>query len=93
MVEDALENLLACIQVSEDFINAGLAGGVGQRREVFSNLLIDAYIRLGDITLFKEDIEGAIESFNKAVDLCKEFSNGNERIMASTLFTIGCCFQ
>jgi hypothetical protein len=41
--------------------------------------LIDAYNRLGDITLFREDIMGAIESFRKAVDLCKEFTKGNER--------------
>jgi len=27
------------------------------------------------------------------VDLCKDFSSGNERIQASTLFTIGCCHQ
>jgi hypothetical protein len=36
--------------------------------------LIDAYSRLGDITLFKEDILGAIESFKKAVEMCREFS-------------------
>ena len=36
---------------------------------------------------------GAIESFRKAVELCREFSVGNERVLASTLFTIGCCFQ
>ena len=92
MVDDALENLLASIQVAEDFINSGLAGGIAQRREVFSNLLIDSYTRLGDITLFKEDIMGAIESYRKAADLCKEFIKGNERLLASTLFTIGCCF-
>ena len=93
MVEDAVENILACIQLAEDFISSGLAGGLTQRKEVISNLLIDSYIRLGDITLFREDIAGAIESFQKAVDLCREFSSGNERIQASTLFTIGCCHQ
>lgn len=93
MVEDAFENILASIQLAEDFVNSGLAGGLAQRKEVFSNLLIDAYIRLGDITLFREDIIGAIESFRKAVDLCSEFKKGNERVMASTLFTIGCCYQ
>jgi len=73
LVDDAQANLLASIQVVEDFINTGLAGGILQRREVFCNLLIDAYVRLGDITLYKEDIIEAIESFRKAVDLCKEF--------------------
>ena len=93
LVEDAFENLLASIQVAEDFISSGLSGGANQRKAVFSNLLIDAYSRLGDITLFKEDILGAIESFKKAVEMCREFSQGNERVLASTLFTIGCCFQ
>ena len=93
IVDDAFDNLVAAIQVPEDFINGGIAGDTKLRRNVLSNLLIDAYIRLGDITLFREDIMGAIESFRKAVELCKEFSDGNERILASTLFTIGCCFQ
>ena len=55
--------------------------------------MIDTYIRLGDITLFKEEITEAIDSYKKAAELCKEFSAGNERILASTLFTIGCCFE
>jgi hypothetical protein len=56
-------------------------------------LLIDAYIRLGDIVLFKEDIPGSIDSYKKAVDYCRLFPVGNERLLASTLFTIGCCHQ
>jgi|LauGreDrversion4_2_1035121.scaffolds.fasta_scaffold475858_2 hypothetical protein len=43
--------------------------------------------------MFREDIGGAVEQFSYAVDLCKEFPLGNERSMASTLFTIGCCLQ
>lgn len=54
-------------------------------------MLIDAYIRLGDIVLFKEDIAGAIDSYKKAVDYCMQFPIGNERLLASTFFTIGCC--
>jgi hypothetical protein len=53
---------------------------------VVSNLLIDATLRLGDITLFKEDVVGAVESYRKTVDLCREFIKGNERVLASTLF-------
>lgn len=81
-----MENLLACIQISGDFINQGLSGGLAQRRKVVSNLLIDAQIRLGDITLFKEDVMGAVESYRKVVDLCREFIEGNERVLPSTLF-------
>ena len=93
MVEDATENLLACIQLSEDFINNPSVSSEDQtkRKEVLSNLLIDSYIRLGDIVLFKEDIPGAIDSYKKAVEYCKDFTKGNERLLTSTLFTIGCC--
>ena len=56
-------------------------------------MLIDAYIRLGDITMFKEDIQGAIDSYKKAVDYCQQFPVGNERLLASTYFTVGCCYQ
>lgn len=93
MIEDAIENLLACIQLSEDFINAALSTGVTQRSEILSNLLIDCHQRMGDIELFREDNDGAIESYKKAVGLCEKYINGNERMMASTLFTIGCCYQ
>lgn len=56
---------------------------------MISNLLIDANIRMGDILLFKEAYEEAIEFFQKAVDLCREHFEGNERMMSSTLIMIG----
>ena len=43
--------------------------------------------------MFKEDIQGAIDSYKKAVDYCQQFILGNERLLASTYFTIGCCYQ
>lgn len=92
MVEDAIENLFACIQLSEDFCNNMLISGVSSRKKVLSDLMIDTQTRLGDILLFKEDVTGAIESYMKAVDLCSENLEGNERSKASTLFTIGCCY-
>lgn len=92
MVEDAIENLFACIQLSEDFFNRGLIAGASSRKKVLSDLLIDTQTRLGDILLFKEEVAGAIESYVKAVELCSENLEGNERNKASTLFTIGCCF-
>lgn len=49
----------------EDFINSdkALISARDQRKTVFSNLLIDANIRFGDILIFREDIENAITSY------------------------------
>ena len=62
-------------------------------KQVVSDLLIDSYIRYGDITLFREQIPVSIELYRKAVDLCREQRDGNERMLSSTLYTIGCCYQ
>jgi hypothetical protein len=93
MVEDAMDNLQASIQLADDFINSTSVSAEIQatRRAVLSNLLIDAHIRFGDISLFKEDIMGAIAQFRIAVELCSVYLDGNERTMSGTLFTIGCC--
>lgn len=42
---------------------------------------------------FKEDFPESINFQRSAVELCLEFFKGNERIMASTLYTIGCSYQ
>jgi len=57
-----MDNLLACIQLVNDFINStgAFAAGKSQRKAVFSNLLIDSSNRYADIALFKEQIEEAI---------------------------------
>lgn len=95
MCEDATDLLQASIQLIEDFINSSGAfeASKNQRKAVFSNLLIDAHSRQGDVALFMEHIEESIKCYNHSVDLCKEFITGNERIMSSTLYTIGCCYQ
>ena len=90
MLEDAAENFQAAIQLIDDFITGSL-GQSGRRKELVANLLIDSHTRFGDILMFREDIVAAVEQYSYAVDLCKEFPLGNERAMASTLFTIGCC--
>lgn len=77
----------------EDFISQSLFSGAKDRAEVVSNLLIDANIRMGDILLFKEAVTEAIEFYQKAVDLCKEHFEGNERVMSSTLIMIGSTYQ
>jgi hypothetical protein len=55
--------------VCEDFINSAgtFSSQKGVRKQVLSNLLIDASIRYGDIALFKEHHEDAIGSYIKAV--------------------------
>jgi hypothetical protein len=73
MVEDSVENLIAAIQLIEDFTSSTSVTShvLDKRKEVFSNLLIDSFIRVGDILQFKEAMEDAIDSFKKAVALCK----------------------
>ena len=73
MVEDSVENLIAAIQLIEDFTSSTSVSSdvLDKRKEVFSNLLIDSFIRVGDILQFKEAMEDAIDSFKKAVALCK----------------------
>lgn len=93
MVEDAQDNLAASIQVLEDFISTALFSAGPQRAAVVSNLLIDAYIRMGDVVLFKEAIVEAIEYYKKSVELCREYLEGNERVMSSTLILIGSSYQ
>ena len=92
MLEDVSENFQAAIQLLGDFITGSL-GGCSQRKELVANLLIDTHIRFGDASMFREDILGAVEQYQAAVELCREFPMGNERNEASTLFTIGCCLQ
>jgi hypothetical protein len=73
MVEDSVENLIAAIQLIEDFTSSTSVTSdiLDKRKKVFSNLLIDSFIRVGDILQFKEAMEDAIDSFKKAVALCK----------------------
>jgi hypothetical protein len=95
MAEDAIDNLEACIQNINDFVNSAGAfeASKGLRKQIFSDLMIDALSRQGDVALFAEQVEEAITYFYKSVELCKEFIQGNERVMSSTLYTIGCCYQ
>jgi hypothetical protein len=92
LVEDAQDSLQATIQLLEDFNSSALFSSASERAKVVANLLIDSYIRLGDILLFKEACEDAIIFYLKAIDLCKEHFEGNERTMSSTLIILGGTF-
>lgn len=57
MMEDAIENLSAAIQLAEDFAAAASSPEKKRERmEVVSNLLIDAHSSLGDLFLFGEAV-------------------------------------
>lgn len=89
--EDIFTNFQLAIQIIEDFINGtnlkekeSCTDQIkSERKKIMSSLLIDCTLRLADYTKFYQDVPNAKENYQKVIDLCKEFPEGNERIHCS----------
>lgn len=95
---DIQENLAACIELVLGFLNTEnqLEASKLQREEALTDLLIDAYYKLGELCFFQELYEPAIPYYGRVTELCTK--NGktkpeNTRILASAFFQIGSAYQ
>lgn len=62
---------------------------VAARSKILSNLLIDNVLRRAEFLKFYNDLQGSQEDFHMVIQLCKEYPQGNERVMGSAYFNLG----
>ena len=53
--------------------------------------MIDCLLRRAEYSKFYNDMDNAIQDFNKVIELCSEFiqEKGNDKIQISALFSLG----
>jgi len=92
--QDIFENFGLCEQIVNDFRSGALLAGLTQeqklsRDKVTSNLRIDMTLRRAEYCKFYNDLESSKQDFLAVIELCREFPEGNKRVMGSAFFNLG----
>lgn len=54
-----------------------------------SNLLIDCIIRRAEYAKFYQDLDSATQDLTMVIKICKDFPEGNQRVLSSAHFYLG----
>ena len=59
---------------------------------MLSSLSIDITLREADYAKFYQDVEAAKSGYERAIEYCKEYPEGNKKILGSAYFSLGALF-
>lgn len=96
LAQDIFENFGLCEQILNDFQAGDLLKDASltdeqknTRNKVTSALKIDTTLRRADFAKFYQDLDSSMADYSEVINICKQFPEGNERIMGSAFFALG----
>lgn len=94
--QDIFYNFGLCEQILNDFVNGQLLTSsnwsseqTAARTKLVSNLMIDSIIRRAEYAKFYQDLDSSIQDFTMVIKICKEYPEGNERVLGSAYYNLG----
>ena len=97
LTQDIFENLGLCEQIINDFKSVSLLPKESEvsdvkkalRSKIMSCLVIDSLLRRAEYAKFYQDVPAAISDFTEVIKCCKQYPEGNQRVMGSAFFNLG----